>query len=73
MGRTKSIFRYEFLPNEFVNALDCVTLETQSTESGQKDFIVVGTTVNRGEDLAVRGAVSPQSVFTNPSVDMHYQ
>lgn len=50
---------YEFLPNEFICAMDCVTLETQSTESGTKDFIVVGTTVNRGEDLAVRGAVSP--------------
>ncbi|KAI5121116.1 hypothetical protein M0805_002789 [Coniferiporia weirii] len=47
---------FEFQPNEFVNALDCVSLETQSTESGMKEFIVVGTTVNRGEDLAVKGA-----------------
>ncbi|EJD05583.1 cleavage factor protein [Fomitiporia mediterranea MF3/22] len=46
---------YEFQPNEFVTALDCVQLETQSTESGTKEFIVVGTTVNRGEDLAVKG------------------
>ena len=36
----------------------CITLETASTESGSKDFIVVGTTVDRGEDLAARGAVS---------------
>jgi len=34
-----------------------VTLETSSTESGTKDFIAVGTTINRGEDLAVKGAV----------------
>lgn len=47
---------YEFAPNEFVNALEIVTLETSSTESGTKDFIAVGTTINRGEDLAVKGA-----------------
>ena len=34
-----------------------MTLETSSTESGTKDFISVGTTINRGEDLAVKGAV----------------
>jgi hypothetical protein len=50
--------RYEFANNEFVTALDLVSLETQSTESGYKEFIAVGTTINRGEDLAVRGAVS---------------
>ena len=53
----KSIFRYEFASNEFVNSLACVSLETLSTESGHKDFIAVGTTINRGEDLAVKGAV----------------
>lgn len=46
------------MPNEIVTALDCITLETQSTESGSKEFVVVGTTINRGEDLAVKGAVS---------------
>ncbi|KAJ3476928.1 hypothetical protein NLI96_g10812 [Meripilus lineatus] len=48
---------FEFAQNEFVNCLDCVTLETMSTESGTKHFIAVGTTINRGEDLAARGAV----------------
>ncbi|KAI0938339.1 hypothetical protein AcW1_001910 [Taiwanofungus camphoratus] len=48
---------YEFAQNEFVNCLDCVTLETMSTETGTKDFIAVGTTINRGEDLAIKGAV----------------
>jgi len=47
---------YECAPNEFVNSLACVALETLSTESGHKDFIAVGTTINRGEDLAVKGA-----------------
>jgi cleavage and polyadenylation specificity factor subunit 1 len=53
--------RYEFAWNEFVNTLQIVTLETQSTESGEKDFIACGTSVFRGEDLAVRGAVSLQT------------
>ncbi|KAI0366045.1 hypothetical protein BV20DRAFT_1115505 [Pilatotrama ljubarskyi] len=48
---------YEFAPNEFVNCIVSVPLETMSTESGMKDFIAVGTTINRGEDLAVKGAV----------------
>lgn len=38
--------------------MECVTLETLSTETGTKDFIAVSTTINRGEDLAVKGAVS---------------
>ena len=53
----ETISRYEFASNEFVNSLACVSLETVSTESGHKDFIAVGTTINRGEDLAVKGAV----------------
>ncbi|KAL1941832.1 hypothetical protein VTO73DRAFT_6832 [Trametes versicolor] len=48
---------YEFAPNEFVNCIVSIPLETMSTESGMKDFIAVGTTINRGEDLAVKGAV----------------
>ncbi|TFK70705.1 hypothetical protein BDN72DRAFT_838644 [Pluteus cervinus] len=47
---------YEFSTNEFINALGIVTLETSSTESGTKDYLAVGTTINRGEDLAVKGA-----------------
>ena len=50
--------RYEFAQNEFVTCMECVTLETLSTETGTKDFIAVSTTINRGEDLAVKGAVS---------------
>jgi hypothetical protein len=55
---------FEFATNEYINDLSCVTLETASTESGSKDFIVVGTTIDRGEDLAAKGAVrSPLCFF----------
>ena len=37
--------------------MEIVTLESLSTEEGQKEFIACGTTVFRGEDLAVKGAV----------------
>ncbi|KAH9477356.1 Protein CFT1 [Psilocybe cubensis] len=47
---------YEFATNEYINDLACVNLETSSTENGSKDFIVVGTTIDRGEDLAAKGA-----------------
>lgn len=46
---------FEFATNEFINAMSCVTLETMSTESGSKEYIAVGTTINRGEDLAAKG------------------
>jgi len=55
--------RFEFATNEYINDLACVTLETASTESGSKDFIAVGTTIDRGEDLAVKGAVRPLCLF----------
>jgi cleavage and polyadenylation specificity factor subunit 1 len=51
---------FEFVQNEFVNTAKSVSLETLSAESGQKDYVVIGTTVCRGEDLAVKGAVSLQ-------------
>ncbi|KAJ6591099.1 CPSF A subunit region-domain-containing protein [Mycena vulgaris] len=47
---------YEFATNEFITAMSCVTLETSSTETGSKEFIAVGTTINRGEDLAAKGS-----------------
>lgn len=52
------IASFEFAPNEFVTSMERVTLETLSTENGNKEFIAVGTTIDRGEDLAVKGAVS---------------
>ncbi|KZO92025.1 hypothetical protein CALVIDRAFT_541365 [Calocera viscosa TUFC12733] len=47
---------YDFDANEFINTVKSVTLETPSSESGFKDYIAVGTSTFRGEDLAVRGA-----------------
>ena len=41
----------------FVNLLACMALETLSTESDHKDFIAIGTMINRGKDLAVKGTV----------------
>jgi len=46
-----------------MNDMALVTLETASTETGIKDFIVVGTTINRGEDLAAKGAVGPYVIL----------
>ncbi|PCH34489.1 hypothetical protein WOLCODRAFT_61791, partial [Wolfiporia cocos MD-104 SS10] len=60
---------YEFAQNEFVTCLDCGTLELMSSESGSRDFIAVRTTVNRGEDLAVKGVVCLSFSFTGTSID----
>ena len=49
---------YDFAYNEVVNVMECVPLETLSTATGRKNYIAVATTVNRGEDLAAKGAVS---------------
>lgn len=46
---------YEFAANEVVNIVESVKLETLSTQTGNKEFIAVGTSIHRGEDLAVRG------------------
>lgn len=46
---------FEFATNEFVNDITIVTLETASTETGTKDYVAVGTTIDRGEDLAAKG------------------
>lgn len=62
---------YEFTTNEFINDMASVTLETASTESGVKNFVVVGTTINRGEDLAAKGAVS-SDLFLNEKIFVSY-
>jgi cleavage and polyadenylation specificity factor subunit 1 len=61
MPNTEAPARFEFATDEVVNAAETVRLETLSTPSGSKDFVAVGTSVHRGEDLAVRGAVSRSS------------
>ncbi|SCZ90601.1 BZ3500_MvSof-1268-A1-R1_Chr9g10894 [Microbotryum saponariae] len=56
-GTWKAIDGFEFRPNEFVSTLKTVTLSSKSTATGRKDFIAVGTTVFRAEDLAARGGI----------------
>jgi hypothetical protein len=65
--------RFEFANNEFITSVESIPLETQSTESGSKDFIVVGTTLDRGEDLAVRGAVCSAFLSGNPKLNYTIQ
>jgi hypothetical protein len=55
---TPRVRRYEFRPNEFISIVKSVSLATRSKASGRKEFIAVGTTVYRAEDLAGRGGVS---------------
>ncbi|KAH7905057.1 hypothetical protein BJ138DRAFT_1118827 [Hygrophoropsis aurantiaca] len=43
--------------SEYVNsARECVTLESLSTETGNKDFTAIEMFIDHGEDLAVKGA-----------------
>ena len=42
---------------EQLTCLDCIQLETASTETGLKNFVVASTIVDRGEDHSARGAV----------------
>lgn len=63
---------FEFASNEFMNDMASVTLETASTETGLKDFIVVGTTINRGEDLAAKGAVSSKKFLGSKNLSSHF-
>ncbi|KAL8292101.1 hypothetical protein RQP46_001567 [Phenoliferia psychrophenolica] len=56
-GTWSAIDGYEFRPNEFISVVKSVSLATRSTVSGRKDFIAVGTTVYRAEDLAARGGL----------------
>ncbi|GAA5941609.1 cleavage/polyadenylation factor CFT1 [Sporobolomyces koalae] len=56
-GSWNAIDGYEFRQNEFVCTVKNVSLHSKSHASGQRDFIAVGTTVYRGEDLAAKGGV----------------
>lgn len=52
-----SIFGYEFEQNEFVICCETVSLLSPSADGTYKDFIGVGTCINRGEDVAIKGAM----------------
>jgi hypothetical protein len=51
-------YSYEFQQNEWVTSMTTVDLDSRSTRSGRRQFVGVGTTCNRAEDLAARGGVS---------------
>ncbi|KAJ9120594.1 hypothetical protein QFC22_002523 [Naganishia vaughanmartiniae] len=46
---------YEFDENEVVLCVENMVLEATSTEAGVKRYLVVGTSVNRGEDMSSKG------------------
>ncbi|GHJ84497.1 hypothetical protein NliqN6_0899 [Naganishia liquefaciens] len=46
---------YEFDENEVVLCMEYMTLEATSTEAGLKKFLLVGTSINRGEDMSSKG------------------
>ena len=48
---------HEFRQNEIINSMKSVTLQSPSSPTGYRDFIGVGTSINKGEDISVRGAV----------------
>ncbi|TIA91925.1 hypothetical protein E3P99_00843 [Wallemia hederae] len=52
-----SLFGYEFEQNEFVICCETVSLLSPSADGTYKDFIGVGTCINKGEDVAVKGAI----------------
>ncbi|GAA5906861.1 cleavage/polyadenylation factor CFT1 [Sporobolomyces salmoneus] len=56
-GSWQAIDGYEFRQNEFVCTVKTVSLHSKSRASGMKDFIAVGTTVYRGEDLSAKGGI----------------
>lgn len=67
-GKWVTIDGYEFQQNEWVTSLVNVDLDSRSTISGKRQFIGVGTTCNRAEDLAARGGVYVFEVIqVNPS------
>lgn len=66
------MYSYEFPQHEQLTALACIPLESTSTELGLKNFIVAATTVDRGEDLAARGAVRNMHVLADGSHSDHF-
>lgn len=62
---------HEFGENEVVLAIQSVSLEATSTTTGRRRFIAVATSINRGEDMASRGATYVFEVV--PVVDVGHR
>ncbi|PLW07812.1 hypothetical protein PCANC_21051 [Puccinia coronata f. sp. avenae] len=67
-GKWVTIDGYEFQQNEWVTSMTTVDLDSRSTRSGRRQFVGVGTTCNRAEDLAARGGIYVFEIIrVNPS------
>jgi len=67
-GKWVTIDGYEFQQNEWVTSMANVDLDSRSTISGRRQFVGVGTTCNRAEDLAARGGIYVFEIIqVNPS------
>ncbi|EFP85411.2 uncharacterized protein PGTG_11767 [Puccinia graminis f. sp. tritici CRL 75-36-700-3] len=67
-GKWVTIDGYEFQQNEWVTSMANVELDSRSTVSGRRQFVGVGTTCNRAEDLAARGGIYVfEIVVVNPA------
>ncbi|ORX60565.1 hypothetical protein DM01DRAFT_1300393 [Hesseltinella vesiculosa] len=53
----ETVDEFEFDTFDHGVSLECMSLESQQTTSGRKSFIVLGTGVLRGEDIAMRGSI----------------
>lgn len=62
-GTSEPVHGYEFERNEIVTCLEILSLKTQSTVSGKKDYIAAGTIIVNGEDRPSRGSVSAFSMI----------
>ncbi|OAV95953.1 hypothetical protein PTTG_04786 [Puccinia triticina 1-1 BBBD Race 1] len=67
-GKWVTIDGYEFQQNEWVTSMTNLELDSRSTISGRRQFVGVGTTCNRAEDLAARGGIYVFEIIqVNPS------
>ncbi|KAJ1919551.1 mRNA cleavage and polyadenylation factor subunit [Mycoemilia scoparia] len=74
---------HQFQLNEHVTAIKCMSLESKETDTGRKDFLVVGTTFVLGEEVTTRGKVyiwevhevvpQPGRPQTNRKLKLRYQ
>ncbi|KAG0140711.1 hypothetical protein CROQUDRAFT_664844 [Cronartium quercuum f. sp. fusiforme G11] len=56
-GTWITIDGHEFQQNEWVTSMKIVELDSKSRRCARREFVGVGTTCNRAEDLAARGGV----------------
>ncbi|KAI7953963.1 hypothetical protein MJO28_006510 [Puccinia striiformis f. sp. tritici] len=72
-GKWVTIDGYEFQQNEWVTSMANVELDTRSTVSGRRQFVGVGTTCNRAEDLAARGGIYVFEIIQVNRAERHHE